>query len=134
MGIMTQGLFHPAAVHFPIAFYVLEFLLLIFWAVKRDSAYERFALFTFRLGYLTMLAAIGTGLYDAGGLSGIVGKVKPHFFAALSVFVFYTVRALFWRFGRKNNSAYTAIQVGGAAIGTILVLLTGFFGGEIVYS
>lgn len=130
---MTQGLFHPAAVHFPIAFYVLEFLLLIFWAVKRDGAYERFALFTFRLGYLAMLAAIGSGLYDAGGFSGIAGKVKPHFFAALSVFIWYTARALFWRFGKKESSAYAKIQLAGAAIGTGLVLLTGFFGGEVVY-
>ncbi len=130
---MEHQLFHPALVHFPIAFYVLEFLLLIFWAVKHDSAYERFAIFTFRLGYLAMLAAVGTGLFDAGGFSGIRGKVRPHFFAALSVVVFYTVRALFWRFGKKSNSAYAKIQLVGAAIGTILVLLTGFLGGEIVY-
>ncbi len=130
---MEHGLFHPALVHFPIAFYVLEFLLLIFWIVKRDSSYERFALFTFRLGYLAMLVAAAAGLLDAGGISGIVGKVKPHFFAALSVLVFYTARALFWRFGKKNNAAYAKIQLAGAAIGTVLVLLTGFFGGEIVY-
>lgn len=130
---MAQGLFHPAAVHFPIAFYVLEFLLLIFWVVKRDDAYKRFAAFTFRLGYLAMLVAIGTGLYDAGGFDGIIGKVKPHFFAALSVFILYTARALFWKFGKKESTMYSKIQLVGTAAGTALVLWTGFFGGEIVY-
>ncbi len=122
--------FHPPLVHFPIAFYCLELLLLIFWQTKKDPAYLRFAQFSFRLGYILMLAAIAAGLKDAGGLSGISGKVRPHFYSALAVFVIYTVRAFVWKFAPKEK---TSIQFAGALFGTAAVLLTAFLGGEIVY-
>ena len=66
---MEHIVFHPPLVHFPIAFYCLELLLLLFWQAKKDPAHLRFARFSFKLGYLFMLAAIVAGLKDAGGLS-----------------------------------------------------------------
>ena len=66
---MENIVFHPPLVHFPIAFYCLELLLLLFWRAKKDPAHLRFARFSFNLGYLFMLAAIVAGLKDAGGLA-----------------------------------------------------------------
>lgn len=126
-------LFHPVFVHFPIAFYFLELILLIFWFVKRDPNYLRFARFSFRSGYLFMLVAIVAGLIDAGGINGIVGHVRPHVYAAASVFVLYTARACFWRFAREEQEFYKHAQLLSALVGNILVALTGYFGGVIVY-
>ena len=127
---MEHLVFHPPLVHFPIAFYCLELLLIILWRARKDPAYLRFAQFSFRLGYLFMLAAIAAGLKDAGGFAGIAGKVKPHFYSALAVFGIYTVRAFVWKYAPKENSR---IQLAGAFLGTAVVLLTAFLGGEIVY-
>ena len=127
---MEHLVFHPPLVHFPIAFYCLELLLLLFWQARKDPAYLRFARFSFNLGYLFMLAAIAAGLKDAGGLSGITGKVRPHFYSAAAVFVVYTARAFVWKFAPKENSK---VQLAGALFGTAVVLLTAFLGGEIVY-
>ena len=125
---------HPVLVHFPIAFYFLEMLLLLFWAAKKDDAYHRFALFSFRLAYLFMIAAVATGLMDAGGISGALGhKVRPHFLSAVSLFTISTVRAFYWRFGRQEQPGYARLLVGGAILATLIVALTGFFGGVIVY-
>ena len=127
---MEHLVFHPPLVHFPIAFYCLEFLLLILRQIKKDPAYLRFARFSFRLGYIFMLAAIAAGLKDAGGFSGIAGKLRPHFYSAVAVFGIYTVRAFVWKFAPKEN---TSVQFAGALLGTAVVLLTAFLGGEIVY-
>src|SRR3989338_4257230 len=111
-------LVHPPLVHFPIAFYVLEFWLLVLWALKKDPAYKRFALFTFRLGYLLMLASFAAGYIDAGGF---VPAVQAHLIAALSLIVFYTARAFFWRFAGENQGLYKPFQIGGALAGNLLL-------------
>ena len=124
---------HPIFVHFPIAFYFLELLLLLFWLGKKDEAYRRFALFVFRCGYLFMLAALVTGYYDAGAHFPPVKPVRPHFYAALSVFVFYTLRAAYWQWAREGQKFYRRVLLLGALLGNALVALAGFFGGKMVY-
>ncbi len=127
-------LFHPILVHFPIAFYFLEGLLLIFWAVKKDDAYRRFALFSFKTAYGFMLVTIATGLLDAGGFGRITGLVRTHFLSALvGVFGIATARAFFWRFGDENAKSYRTIQIAGALLGNFALALTGYFGGRLVY-
>ena len=124
---------HPMLVHFPIAFYFLELILLCGWAKRRDENYLNFARFTFRLGYLFMILAIVMGFLDAGGIPGIQGRVRTHFFSAASVFVLYTIRAFFWRFGNVQDPSYQKTQLLFALTGNILVVMTGYFGGLLVY-
>src|SRR5262245_9691083 len=99
---------HPLLVHFPIAFYFLELLLLLFLVAKKDEDYHRFALFSIRLGFLFMLAAMAAGLFDAGGLSNALAhkKVRLHFLSADTLFLFYAARALYWRFGNAAQTKY----------------------------
>lgn len=123
---------HPILVHFPIAFYFLEWVLLLFWLAKQDEAYRRFALFTFRLGFLFMIAAAVSGYFDAGAKLPPVKAVRPHFYAALAVFVFYTARAIYWRWA-KEGKLYRPLLMGGAMVGNGLVALAGFLGGKLVY-
>lgn len=123
---------HPAIVHFPIAFYFLELFLLFLWIARREPAYRRFAFFSFRLGYLTMLLAMGAGLLDAKGIQGVTGRVRTHAYAAVCVFVLYTLRAVLWRFaGERRFSKW--IHLLGAVVGSLSVVLTGFLGGRLVY-
>lgn len=124
-------LFHPPLVHFPIAFYFLELVLLLFWAAKKDPAYRRFALFSFRMGFLFMVGAAIAGLVDAGG---IPPGVRRHFFSAAGVFTLYTARALYWRFGKEGQKFYRPILIGGAVAGNLLLGLTAYLGGELVFS
>ena len=126
-------LFHPIAVHFPIALYFLELLLLIFWLAKNDVHYLKFASFVFKVAYISMIIAMAAGLYDTGGFDGIEGGVRTHFFAALSVFSLYTIRAFFWRYGKPEQNHYRMTQILFAAAGNILIAITGYFGGLLVY-
>ena len=124
---------HPVFVHFPIAFYFLELVLLFFWLGKKDEAWRRFAVFTFRLGFLFMIVAAVTGYIDAGAKFPPVKPVRPHFYAASAVFIFYTARAAWWQWAREGKF-YRPVLLGGALVGNALVALAGFLGGKLVYS
>ena len=125
---------HPIFVHFPIAFYFLELVLLFLWLGKKDDAYRRFALLTFRAGFLFMILAAVTGYLDAGAKFPPVKAVRPHFFAAVSVFLLYTARFGYWQWAKRESRFYRAVLIGGALIGNALVALAGFLGGKLVYN
>ena len=124
---------HPPLVHFPIAFYFLEFVLLLFWWKKGDPAYRRFALISFRMGYLLMIAAVIAGYIDSGAHWPLPKAVRPHALAAVSVFILYTLRLAYWQLAHGDQKFYRKILIGGSVLGTLLVTLTGFLGGELVY-
>ncbi len=126
-------LIHPIAVHFPIAFYFLELILLLIWAKKNDPIYLRFASFVFKAAFIGMIAAIAAGLYDVGGFEHIQGRVKTHFIWALSVLALQTLRAIFWRIGKQEQNHYRATQILFSAAGFILITITAYFGGLLVY-
>ena len=73
-------LIHPILVHFPIAFYFLELVLLSLWRFKKDNSYFRFARFTFRLGYLFMILAMAAGLIDVKGSNILQEKCERTYF------------------------------------------------------
>ena len=132
---MTELPYHPMLVHFPIALYIFEAVLLIVRKIKKDPAFRRFALFTFCAGYLMMLAAWGTGYFEGGGLSNILKheRVENHFTAASILLAFYTLRAGIWKGIKPDSRADQWIHPAGALIGCVLVAVTGYLGGLMVY-
>jgi len=128
-----MNVWHPLFVHFPIAFYFMELILLGMWMVKQDLEYRRFALFSFKLGYMFMIAAIITGLIDAGGFKNIVGDGRNHFLAAMTVFAVYTIRAFYWRFASGEYKYSPSMNVMQALAGNTLVAFTSYFGYVLVY-
>ncbi len=126
-------LIHPITIHYPIAFYFLELILLFVWIRKNDPQYLRFASFVFKAGYFGMIIAICAGLFDAGGFDGIQGRVKTHFIAAISVLIVQSSRALFWRFGKQEQAHYRMTQILFSLAGNIFIVITAYFGGALVY-
>ncbi|MBI4971159.1 MAG: hypothetical protein HZC17_04910 [Candidatus Omnitrophica bacterium] len=123
-------LFHPILIHFPIAFYFLELFLLAIWGVKKDAAQLAFARFAFRIGYVFMIPTMIAGLIDAGGLPK---QVWEHASFAAGVFIVYTGRFFYWQMARPEQKYYKFWLIASAFAGYILVILTGFEGGELVY-
>ena len=123
---------HPFLVHFPIAFYFLELVLLLFWVRKKDASYERFARFAFAAGYLFMLAAMVTGWRDAGGFGAMPPAVRRHFYGVLSIFALYTFRAAHFKMAKAGSSP--APRLAGAVAGNVLLFLTAYWGGVVVYA
>ena len=125
---------HPVFVHFPIAFYFLEFLMLVFWMKKSDENYLHFAAVAFWLGYFFMLASLISGYVAAGGWGHIEGATRRHFLMALSVFIFYSIRAVYWKTSDRASKGFCVVQIGGAVFGNILVGYTAYLGGILVYA
>ncbi len=122
--------YHPMLVHFPIAFYFLEFFLLGLWIWKKEDSFRRFAFLDFRIGYVLMLAAMAAGYRDAGGINPMVQK---HFYSALSVFAVSTLRGILWfRMNRKQEFSKAVLFLGSLVL-VILVAVTGDLGGDLVY-
>ncbi|MBI3313697.1 MAG: hypothetical protein HYZ83_05640 [Candidatus Omnitrophica bacterium] len=132
---MNEIPLHPMIVHFPIAFYILEAVLHIFGKIKKDPVFRRFAFFTFWAGYGMMLAAWITGYFEGGGLATILKheRLEDHFTAATTLLVFYTFRAGVWKAIKPASSADKWIHLTGALIGCVVVAVTGYFGGLLVY-
>ena len=125
-----RALFHPMLVHFPIAFYFLEFFLLGLWKFKKEEHFLRFSFLAFRLAYVTMIIAMIAGYRDSGGITPHVSK---HFYSALSVFAVNTVRGAFWfRMNKKQAFCPWTLLIG-SFICIILVSITGDLGGDLVY-
>ena len=125
---------HPMLVHFPIAFFILEFVFLSFWIFKNDDSYKKFALFVFRFGFLILLAAVYEGLEEAGGFSGIKGKIAPHFYAASAFFLITLARGIYWQFGNAHHEKNKWVLLASSILGSLALMATGYFGGLIVYS
>ena len=125
--------FHPIAVHFPIAFYFLELLLLLLWKAKHDAEKLRFARFAFSAGYLGMLAALIAGWIDAGGTTHLHGDLLTHFLLASGVFLFYSLRAIYWRKAKSDARNFALILLSGSIAGCLLVTAAAFWGGKLVY-
>lgn len=126
-------LYHPYLVHFPIAFFLLEALLVLIWARTRNAKYQDFAYLTFRLGLVATVVAMIAGYVDAGGLNPMV---RTHFYSALCLLVVNLVR---WAlFGRYRWNLYTSRTLGMGwfllLVSVALVIATGHLGGELVYS
>lgn len=130
----TEFLFHPSLVHFPIAFYFLELVLLVLWVKRQDPAYRRFAHFSLRLGYLLMIAAMIAGYVDSGARFPVPKPIRPHALTALAVFGLYTLRLAYWRWAGEDQKFYRRILLGGAIAGNLLVAWAGFLGGELLHS
>jgi uncharacterized membrane protein len=131
---MKSFLVHPIFVHFPIALFFLELLLLALWTVQKDGAYHRFAEFSFWAAYLFLWFSAVTGLWDHGGFADISGTAAPHFYSALGMLFFYSARAFYWKKADRHAANYAVFQIGGAALGNVLIVFVAYFGGRLVYS
>ena len=133
MTLINILLFHPAFVHFPIAFYFLEMGLLIGWMLCGDQGYHHFSELAFEWGYKFMLLTLLTGLIAAGGFYGITGKVGDHFYAAVALFLFCSLRRIYIRKADVHARHYVWLQLGGSILGCVFVTLTAFYGGRLIY-
>jgi len=127
--------YHPIFVHFPIAFFFLEILLLIFWGVRKKKLYFRLSIFALNLGYIGLILTMVTGIIDAGGFSDLIGgPLQKHFLTSTITFLVYTFRVLYLRKKASVLSSLTKGHIIRAILGFALVMLASLFGGELVYA
>ena len=134
--ILTQALlpqphkyWHPPIVHFPIAFFVLEALLLAVFLFKPTQFAENASRWLLWLAIISILPVSMTGVHDAGVdlpgtnaiLSGLSDRIAnfTHFEDPLSVhvlfidvFVLISLFRLAWRFYLDKQKLFVSQKVG----------------------
>jgi len=127
--------FHPMIVHFPIALAAvgLFFEVIFFRKGNQKPVCGEFILY---LATLSAIVALLTGLLFTSSLSGeaLAMKEKHELFAILStVFLFLTsLMYLYQRFSKKDKLNLAGIAL--YLVSFVLISITGFLGGNLVYS
>ena len=125
-------LFHPPLVHFPVAFFFLEAMLVLLWLKRKEENYEKFSYLTLKLAVALMPFAMLAGLKDA---NGIPKMARTHVYFAAALFLCNASRLLFrWRSGAEVwVGKRRALYVVWVSVGLVLTVCAGYFGGELAY-
>lgn len=130
--------FHPLLVHFPIAL-LLSYVALDWGGrIWKGKPFTEAAWYTLLLGLVGTLFTLISGLLAARGVpadSPALATLTTHKFIGLATFVIFGIQALCYarnrgKYTRGKQALHTVIQIMGVA----LVVATGYFGGELVYT
>ncbi len=129
---------HPIIVHFPMA--LLTVSVFFYWAALRwkGRGFESAYWYTHLVGLAGAALAVVTGLLGAQAIpadSPAMDTVNLHKFLGLGTLAVFTVLAIChwrnrWEYSPRRRMLHTAVQV----LGLVLIVATGLFGGELVYS
>lgn len=128
---------HPMIVHFPIALAMVGlFFEIIFY--KKGNLRPACGEFILYLASLSIIAAWLTGSFFTASLSGEANAIKEQheLFATLSTVCLVLTSAvyLYIRFGKRKKKVLNQIGLAFYALSAALIAVTGFLGGNLVYS
>ena len=127
---------HPMTIHFPITLYLLGVLLTGAGMWRRQTEYDRLALWSFALSWAATVIASIAGLVDQNQLDINDPRrayINPHITGAVSLLVVNGL--LVYARLRWPNAAIThrLLYAGWILLGVIILLITAWLGGELVY-
>ncbi|MBT3183874.1 MAG: DUF2231 domain-containing protein [Nitrospina sp.] len=123
---------HPLIVHFPVGLLTSGVVFEIYGALRKDEVAETAGRFNIRLGFLCLFPVLIVGFL---GMISLENTEKFRDFLATHLkFAFITAGVfisamLVSRYLRKPRILYFLI----IAVGGVCVLITGYFGGELVH-
>ena len=137
--MISTSHFHPMLVHFPIALVMFGFIAdaasLFF---KEEACLSKLGFYLLIIGTLSAIAAWLSGIFLTADLSGVAGEIKEtHELFALLTVVTLTITSLLRIYLKIKNKERSSLKWWAFifyAIAAILVSVTGFFGGTLVYS
>lgn len=127
---------HPMTVHFPIALYLLGVLLTLLHLWRGNAELERFAYFSFVLAWIATVVASVFGLIDQSQLAVDDPRqqtVNNHITSGVALMVVGGL-LIYMRFRwpdvlHRHRWPYLGLM----ALGVVLVSVTGWLGGELVF-
>ena len=132
-----QGPYHPLFVHFPIALYFIGVFLTVRYVWRGKEEDDRLAYQAFFVSLLTAIVASLVGLIDRGELDYDDPRTEilnQHITQAI-LFIIFAGLLVYARFRWPDilSSVRRWWYLGLVIAGTITLIATGWFGGELVY-
>lgn len=130
---------HPMLVHFPIALVVFGFLAdLSSLFFKKQSFLPKTGFFLLIIGTLAATAAVLSGFLFTSEMAGEAGIVREthEMFAMFTLGLLIATSALriFLKVKKMDESGLKWLVLGLYGFATVSVMLTGFYGGNLVYN
>jgi uncharacterized membrane protein len=130
---------HPMIVHFPVALIVVGFLLeLLYLLFKKEFCLTKAGFYLMILGTLGAIAAFLTGEFFTTELTGNAGQVQEthELFAIITMItmIIATLIRVYLFTKNKETTSLKWIVFSLYAVGAMMVGITGFFGGSLVYN
>ncbi|MBN2891187.1 MAG: DUF2231 domain-containing protein [Bacteroidales bacterium] len=137
--MFTSDHIHPMVAHFPVALIIVGFLFEIFSLFfKKEACLSKTGFYLLEIGALSVVVTYLSGVIFTEELTGPAHEVmETHELFALLTMITMVVNALFrlWLIYKKKeetNLKWFAFSL--YAISTVLVGITGFFGGTLAYN
>jgi uncharacterized membrane protein len=130
---------HPMIVHFPVALIMVGFLAeTLALVIKKEPCLTKTGYYLLILGALSALAAYLTGQFFTGEMSGAAGEVREqHELLALLTMLSMVVNAIFRSYLLVTHKETVTLRWTSYLLylgSAILVGITGFLGGTLVYT
>lgn len=135
---------HPKFVHFPIAFFILYFILEASGVVLKKEYLNKSAWLVLLLGIVGALLSVISGNQSFELLKSISKTTQANIYSAIAEHELYATISL-WYFSalfffrtylmikKKLNSKNYIILILLGLAGSVIIYLTGHFGGQLVY-
>ena len=135
---------HPRIVHFPIAFFILYFILETTGTIIKKDAYTKTAIFVLVLGLLTALVAVLTGNQANESIKHLIGSGNSSINQLINQHEDYASMSLWYFTGlfflkmyliikKRFTERYKYLLILLGLIGCVLIILAGYFGGALVF-
>lgn len=130
---------HPMLVHFPIALLLIGFVADVVYAFnKKEPCLSKFGFYLLIAGTLAALVALFSGALFTSEMSGSAGEIKEthEMFAWITVgaALVTSVLRIIMQIRKPESSGLTWTAFALYALTAILVIITGFYGGTLVYN
>ncbi len=135
---------HPAVVHFPIAFFILYFIMETTGVILKKEYFTKAALFVLALGVLTSLIAVLTGnqaheivksamTVDHKNINDLIDQHEMFATLSLWYFTFLISIRIYLSIKNKFDYKYGYLFILLGAIGIVLIIYTSYYGGVLVF-
>ncbi|MFZ4398692.1 MAG: DUF2231 domain-containing protein [Bacteroidales bacterium] len=130
---------HPLIVHFPIALVIIGFITEIAsFIFKKEEWISKAGFYLLIIGTLSALAALLTGSLFTDEMKGIAGDVQETHenfaWVSIGVLLFVSILRFYILRLNKKNTVLNRLAFALYGLAAILVGITGFYGGTLVYN
>lgn len=131
-------LLHPKLVHFPIALLLTSVALDWAGLIWKEKGFDKAAWYTLLLGLAGTVVTIISGVAAAQSVpadSPAMATLNPHRLLGFITFIAFGLQAVcHWRNAGKYTPGKRVLHTVIQAVGVVLLIAVGYFGGELVYT